>query len=242
MLIGCCGWAEGRGKYFKDFPVVELQTTFYQPPSVALAEKWRGEAPADFVFTMKAWQLITHPASSPTYRRLKTPIDAAKADRYGHFRPTEDVWTAWQQTGAIARAVRAAVVVFQCPAGFTSTDENCANLERFFRRVDRGPWLAAWEPRGRWDPDLVRKLCQKLDLIHCLDPFAAEPAHGEAVYFRLHGRGGYRYRYTDDELAELSQICQRHRDAGRAPPYVMFNNVYMRDDARRFRKIMDAAR
>lgn len=68
ILIGCCGWSEARGKYFRDFPGVELQTTFYQPPSPELAKKCRLEAPPGFSFTLKAWQLITHPATSPTYR------------------------------------------------------------------------------------------------------------------------------------------------------------------------------
>ena len=112
LLVGCCGWAEAHSKYFTDFPVIEIQSTFYQPPSPELAEKWRREAPADFIFTLKAWQLITHPASSPTYRKLKVAIDAKKADRYGHFRPTEEVWEAWQATKTIAAALQAAVIVF----------------------------------------------------------------------------------------------------------------------------------
>lgn len=119
VLVGCCGWAGARWKYFEDFPVVELQTTFYQPPSVALAEKWRAVAPADFVFALKAWQLITHPASSPTYRRLRRPVPPEQRDRYGFFRPTGEVWEAWLTTRAIARALRAAVIVFECPASFT---------------------------------------------------------------------------------------------------------------------------
>lgn len=35
-------------------------------------------------------------------------------------------------------------------------------------------------------------------------------------------------------LLELRQICYGHRETGRSPIYVMFNNVYMREDALRF--------
>ncbi|KGN41169.1 hypothetical protein N801_08795 [Knoellia aerolata DSM 18566] len=28
------------------------------------------QVPADFEFTMKAWQVITHESNSPTYRRM----------------------------------------------------------------------------------------------------------------------------------------------------------------------------
>jgi uncharacterized protein YecE (DUF72 family) len=216
-LTGCCGWAAARAKYFREFPVVELQTTFYQPPSTDLAAKWREQAPAGFVFTMKAWQLITHPASSPTYRRLKEPVEAGRRQACGLFQPSEEVWSAWKVTRDVARAVRAAVIVFQCPAGFEPTPENASNIERFFRRIER---------------DLVRDLCRRLDLVHCVDPLAAETTYAPVAYFRLHGRDGYNYRYSDADLEELVRVCRRHSGG-----YVMFNNVHMLEDARRFRKL-----
>jgi uncharacterized protein YecE (DUF72 family) len=240
LWIGCCGWPEGRSRYFQHFPAVELQTTFYQPPAVALAEKWRREAPAEFAFTLKAWQLITHPASSPTYRRLKNRVEPGKADQYGYFRPTEEVWAAWRATSAVAQALRAHAIVFQCPASFAPTEENKKNLATFFRAIERGPWLAVWEPRGQWESPEIRDLSRRLDLIHCVDPFSAEPLHGKAVYFRLHGRGAYRYQYSDPDLRHLQQICARYLAAGRAPIWVMFNNTFMRDDALRFRDLMAA--
>ena len=88
----------------------------------------------------------------------------------------------------------------------------------------------------------MRDLCRRLDLVHCVDPFSAEPTYGEAIYFRLHGRGGYRYRYTDEDLSDLRKICERHRDAGRSPIYVMFNNTAMRQDALRFKSLMAGSR
>ena len=70
VKIGTCGFGRvNRPEYFKLFPIVEIQHTFYQPPQIETFEKWRSGAPDDFEFTLKAWQLITHEASSPTYRR-----------------------------------------------------------------------------------------------------------------------------------------------------------------------------
>ncbi len=106
-FVGCCGWPESKAKYFTRFPVVELQTTFYEPPSVALAEKWRELAPPDFQLCMKAWQLISHTPASPTYRRLKSKISESEHELLGSFRPTELVWLAWQWTAQISRARRA---------------------------------------------------------------------------------------------------------------------------------------
>ena len=47
-------------------------------------------------FCIKAWQLITHTAASPTYRRLRSPIAVNERDSVGSFRQTEQVWQAWQ--------------------------------------------------------------------------------------------------------------------------------------------------
>lgn len=241
ILVGCCGWALARARYTRLWPVVELQSTFYQLPSVALAQKWRAGVPENFQFAMKAWQLITHTPSSPTYRRLKVPIDTALAERYGHFRQTDEVWRAWLETQAIAEALAASVVVFQSPPRFTAAPEHRASVEAFFGRIQRGAWLAVWEPRGAWPPELVQQICRSFDLIHCVDPFVAEPCWGRAAYFRLHGRGGYRYRYSDEELAELYRMCRRQLELGRAPVYVMFNNTAMKEDALRFGHLVESS-
>ncbi len=41
VKVGCCGFAKGRGKYFQQFRLVEIQQTFYKPPSVGIVKKWR---------------------------------------------------------------------------------------------------------------------------------------------------------------------------------------------------------
>ena len=238
IIVGCCGWPEARAKYFGHFSVVELQDTFYDPPSLAIIEKRRQEAPSDFIFSLKAWQLVTHPPRSPTYRRLKTPIPADSHDRYGFFRPTAEVGQAWERTASIARALGAPVIVFQCPPSFGPTPENKRNLLAFFGGIERGDFVLAWEPRGRCPSNEVEELCQRLDLIHCVDPFAAEATHGAVAYFRLHGRGGYRYRYGDGELEALRRMCLRQVESGRRPVYCLFNNVFMLEDALRFQALL----
>ena len=87
----------------------------------------------------------------------------------------------------------------------------------------------AWEPRGDWPPALVRDLCADLELIHVVDPLRHPPQTEGLRYFRLHGVTGYRYLHTDDDLEALSQAC-----AGEAPAYVLFNNLFMGEDALRF--------
>jgi len=98
LHIGLCGWNGSQGAYFSAFDCIEIQSTFYDPPSVRVASRWRNAAPSDFQFCIKAWQLITHTAASPTYRRLRTPIPAGDRDAVGSFRQTEQVRAAWQRT------------------------------------------------------------------------------------------------------------------------------------------------
>ncbi len=234
VLVGCCGWTEAQARYMSHFPVIELQTTFYQPPADRTAERWKALAPPEFQFTMKAWQLITHTPSSPTYRRLNSPVSPSENDLYGSFRPTEQVWIAWERTREIARILDARVIVFQCPKSFLPTRENVRNLSRFFRAIDGDGRTLAWEPRGDdWEPKLVRELCAEHSLIHCVDPLESEPAYGDALYWRLHGRGSYRYKYTDQDLAELRARLLAHAHVP-GPNYVMFNNMTSRQDALRF--------
>ncbi len=222
-----------RQEYYRTFPVVEIQQSFYKLPRVKTAERWRAEAPVGFEFTMKAWQLITHEASSPTYRRLSKPIPAELRGRYGAFRPTDEVFAAWAQTRAFAGALGAIIIVFQCPPSFTPTPEHVANLRSFFSRIDRTGWQAAWEPRGDWAPDLIQGLCRELDFVHVADRLKEKPLSGAIRYYRLHGLTGYRYVHTDQDLQRLKAACEE-----KLPTYCMFNNIFMAEDAVRFQAML----
>lgn len=233
-LIGCCGWAGAQKIYFSEFQTIEIQSTFYDPPAVKVAERWKLSAPKNFVFCIKAWQLITHAASSPTYRRLRSPVAEDKCHAFGFFQDTDEVWAAWQKTVEIANAVGAAIVLLQCPASFKPIREYVANLRHFLERIGQQPFQIAWEPRGAWPTMLLKELCDEYNLIHCVDPLVAVSVHNR-VYWRLHGGKNYTYRYTDEDLISLKNLyfgAERQ-----APAYVMFNNISMKEDALRFIKL-----
>ena len=58
VKIGCCGFPKARNIYYEYFKVVEVQQTFYQPPTSKTVARWRTEAPPDLEFTLKVWQLL----------------------------------------------------------------------------------------------------------------------------------------------------------------------------------------
>ncbi len=231
--VGCCGFCLRQSEYFSTFRLLEVQKTFYKPPRVETAERWRLQAPDDFTFTVKAWQLITHPPSSPTYRKAGIDLPASP-DRFGYFRPTDEVMEAWETTARVASILRARVVVFQTPASFAPTEENVENVYRFFGNVERHGFAFGWEPRGKWPASLVRRIDEELNLIDVVDPFKRMPETRGTAYFRLHGRGGYRYRYTDEDLRHLLGLCSEFDEV-----YCLFNNVYMAEDATRFMEMLE---
>lgn len=231
--IGTCGFGRTKGEYFDLLHCVEIQHTFYQPPQIKTLERWRTEAPGGFEFTLKAWQLITHEAKSPTYKRLKRKLtETARADA-GYFKPTPIVREAWEVTLASARALNAKSVLLQCPASFRPTTENIENFRSFLSMIDRGGLNIVWEPRGKWDGEVVGELCRELELWHAVDPFEKASTTRDRCYFRLHGRGGWRYKYDDGELEELASMLPDD-----TPSYVFFNNREMLDDALRFQGIV----
>ena len=238
IRVGTCGFPEARRRLYRDLDAVEVQQTFYHPPGPETVRRWRKEAPEDFAFSLKAWQLITHPPSSPTYRRLKRPLDDAEKALCGGFRLNDLTWRAWDATAHLADLLRAVAVVCQTPASFRPTAENLERMRRFFTAVPRGDWKIVFEPRGGdWTVTILAPLLDELGLVHGVDPFLASPLSRDWHYFRLHGRPAYHYhyRYSEVDLAAL-----KRKLPGEGTVMVMFNNGAMARDARRFKALLSA--
>jgi uncharacterized protein YecE (DUF72 family) len=234
VKLGMCGFTINAATYYRQFPVVEVQQTFYDPPPPATLERWRAEAPPHFEFTMKAWQVITHLGTSRTYRRLRSPFpDHARAEA-GGFRLNDTVFAAWLTTLHCAELLRATAILFQCPASFKATADNIAAMREFFAVIERPRDVRLlWEPRGDWPDDIVRGLCEELDLIHAVDPFVRPSLTPQLIYWRLHGNRSHYARYTDDELRQIhAWLPPNDVDA-----YVMFNNIPRVHDIRRYREL-----
>ena len=225
--------------YPSHFPIVEVQQTFYEPPAEGVMRRWVAAMPSGFEFTLKAWQLITHEAKSPTYRRLRTPLTDRDRATCGGFRDSAIVRSALTRTLACAKLLRATVVLFQSPASFTPTEENVARLRFFFEQIAEPARPAGvtygWEPRGpAWtkQADLACSLCSELGLHYVVDPFVdAIRATGAEPYLRLHGTTGARHVYSDAELERLANLT---------PPNarVLFNNIPRVKDAQRFTALL----
>ncbi len=245
VFVGCCGFCISREKYFSIFDVVEIQETFYNPPDPEKLKKIASEAPPSFVFAMKAWQAITHPLDSPTWKKAKTMPDKSLSDRYGFLRPTKEVFDAWEKVVEGAKALNAKVIVIQTPPSFGYNEENFRNAIEFFSSTATHNFLIGWEPRGTWmqHKDKITEIVSRFkNLIHVVDPFKTLPAVDKnTAYFRLHGIGSgevnYKYRYTNQDLANLLSITKRVVEKSKEI-FVLFNNVYMAQNAQEFKNLV----
>ena len=100
--------------YALHFPVVEVQNTFYEPPRDDVLSRWIALTPPSLEYTMKVWQLVTHSAASPTYRRMKTVLPAGAQP--GFFRESTAVEEGWRRSLQSAQVLGATAMLFQCPA------------------------------------------------------------------------------------------------------------------------------
>ena len=218
IKVGCCGFPTSMKRYFENYRLVELNSTFYEYPKLETVKGWREKAPGDFEFTVKAHQDISHKAK---------------------LRLDETSLQAFEKMKQICRTLNAKILLIQTPGSFHP--DKLGEAEKFFAYINREDLTLVWETRGpEWEkPEVVEKLRQvlsRLNVVHVTDPFRVLPAYtGQIAYFRLHGLGKelYYYQYTDEELRRLSEIAKNF-DAKGKTVYVLFNNLSMFEDGLRF--------
>lgn len=242
--VGCCGWSyfqpgeflggnwkDGFGSvleaYASKFDCVEINSTFYGIPKIPTAEKWFREARAvnkKFVFTVKCSGLVTH----------RSPFGKQAVPAFNLIR-------------RVCEALHADIMLLQSPASFGPTKQNIEKMEKFFAKTRREGLKLAWEPRGKWwnEPALVKDVCEKYDLVNCVDPLRNEPRHfgtrQKTAYFRLHGFGWpsmYGYDFSD---RELQKIAGKVSGLGKArvikDAWIMFNNAECYGNALKFESL-----
>ncbi len=121
--------AEKRLQYYaRRFPLVEVDATYYSPPAETTAQLWAERSPADFLFNIKAFSLLTgHPTKlSAIYKDLRPETD--KKNVYpDDLTPQayEDVWTRFLSAlDPLVDAGKLGVILFQFPPWFTIRRSN----------------------------------------------------------------------------------------------------------------------
>ncbi len=234
IKVGCCGTSGlSLQRYSKEFDLLEVQRTFYNLLKTDLANKWRSDVGMDFEFTVKVFQGITHPVESPTWRRHKEKLQGIDPNEVGLLRTTPFVKTCWEQNVDFAHALKAKIAVIQLPPSFQYDTSGFERLKTFFEFVEPDITCAIEFRHVSWIPriNFILKNLKKWDVIIVSDPLKFNLPRQDTQYFRLHGMNGfvnYRYVYTDQEIDRLMI------EAKKGNTYVLFNNISMLTDAKRF--------
>ncbi len=176
ILIGTCSWTdkeltesgafyppeartpEERLRFYAtQFPLVEVDSTYYALPSEKVATLWAERTPPGFVFDVKAFRLFTnHPTSFSALPRLileEFPGGKPEKQLYLKDVPDDEAELMWQMfTSAIAPLHdegKLGVVLFQFPPWFLPKPESRAHILRCKERM--GDYRMAVEFRnGSW--------------------------------------------------------------------------------------------
>ena len=124
--------------YARQFPLVEVDATYYSPPAERTARLWAERTPAGFTFNVKAFSLLTgHPTRvSALYKDLRPDTD--KRNVYPDDLPAqayEEVWTRFLSAlDPLVEAGKLGALLFQFPPWFTIKRANKQYLLEVARR------------------------------------------------------------------------------------------------------------
>jgi len=206
-----CSSSEQRLRYYaSQFPIVEVDSSFYAMPDAANAVLWAERTPHDFVFNVKAFRLFTGhqtPAKTlpPDIQPVLPPLPAGQKNHYYADLPAEIVDELWRRfidaLAPLKQAGKLAACHFQFAPWVTGSREWRAHVERCVQRM-AGHRLAVEFRNQTWfgDGHAERTLAwqRELGVAHVV---VDEPqgvgnyAHGvwavthpELAVVRLHGR------------------------------------------------------
>ena len=224
--------------YAAYFNAVEINSTFYRPASAAMVRGWVDKTPADFVFTVKAWQKFTH------LTHLGAAVEASHAlwEPFGR----SDIERFREGIHPLVQAGRLGALLFQYPAGFVCNEANLERLEATLSAFDFGAKVV--ELRHRSWSDRRVETAALLARLNATWAFIDEPKFANSIkqelsagrdiaYIRLHGRNREKWWKHQDawerydyfyRVENVRRLAAKLRELSSSSPktifYVFFNN------------------
>ena len=137
--------AEARLKFYATrFPLVEVDSTYYFPPSEKNSVLWIERTPPEFTFNIKAYSLLTnHPTKIESlYGDIKASLPPEMLEKRNVYRdklPDEAVEEVWQRFRDALMPLHSAgklgAVLFQFPQWFVIAKKNKAYIEECAARL-----------------------------------------------------------------------------------------------------------
>jgi uncharacterized protein YecE (DUF72 family) len=198
--------------YSRIFDFVEVNYTFYKYPDTRMVEHWRRAVPADFTFTVRCHQDLTHQIG---------------------LKPVQEAYAVFSRMIGVCRVLKALFLHLETPARYTFDEQTVREARKFFSTVDLKGVHLAWEIRGKMTADVVN-LVKDFGIVHSVDLSKDVPAfQSDVVYTRLFGKGKHNiYQFTDEELEEIDRkIVKSEAKIAVAT----FHGLRMNTDAARFK-------
>jgi uncharacterized protein YecE (DUF72 family) len=137
--------AEARLKFYASkFPLVEVDSTYYFPPSERNAVLWIERTPAHFTFNIKAYSLLTNHPTKPAslYKEVRDELPKELQDKRNLYRENlsddavEQVWQRFHDAlMPLHSAGKLGGVLFQFPQWFTISKKSKAYIEEAADRL-----------------------------------------------------------------------------------------------------------
>ena len=158
-----CTSAEARLRFYaSQFPMVEVDASYYAMPSAVNSALWVERTPAGFTFNIKAFRLFTGHQTEPRF--FPADLQAAlpqtgKKNLYYRDVPADIVDELWRRFFEALEPLRAAgrlgAVLFQFPPWIMASARDLAHVTHCAERMD--PFLTAFEFRHKsWFDDRHR--------------------------------------------------------------------------------------
>ena len=247
LRVGPAGWnykdwegvvyPPGKGgsfdplSYLADyFDTIEINSSFYAPPSPKAAASWvrRVAGNPRFRFTAKVWQRLSHERQDLSAASIAADCDEVR-----------------RAMSPIAEAGRLGALLIQFPWSFRHSPENLEHLRAILRCLHDFP-LVVEVRHASWNDESFFAFLRENSAAFCN---VDQPVIGDSLkpgsqvtarlaYFRLHGRNyrdwfredagrdaRYNYLYSKEEIRSLAQKIRRVKQTAEET-YAITNNHF----------------
>ncbi|MBI2768051.1 MAG: DUF72 domain-containing protein [Burkholderiales bacterium] len=202
--------AEARLRYYAtQFPIVEIDSSYYGIPTAANAQLWAQRTPEDFVFNVKAFRIFTGHQTSPTvlHKDIQAALGGAAAPKVIYYKdvPGEirhELWRRFIEALAPLRgAGKLGAVHFQFAPWLLRNREGLAHVEHCVEMMAGHTMSVEFRNKswfGNGNAEKTLDFERALGVVHtvvdspqgfdnCV-PCIFEATHPELALVRLHGR------------------------------------------------------
>lgn len=134
---------EARLKFYaSQFPIVEVDSSYYAIPGEQTAKAWVERTPDSFVFNVKAFRLLTTHQTQPKVlpKHVSESLPVEKKTVYYKDLPNELIDAVWSEFRAALRPLKEAgklgAVLFQFPPWFLPHKESLGHIEQCLERME----------------------------------------------------------------------------------------------------------